>query len=221
MSYLQRDHKNKKEKVITENQTVSLAKVFKDIPWALSGGTKHACIFSATAICAWDIDTVIEIGLWNGFTSLLLGRALACNAMHRGHLISVDIQQSKLNNCKKLTKDLPIQHTTIWSDSAKVDYYQHLNGKRVGLAFIDGDHAEPACTADLNRCAPLMTSTGIMVVHDYSIRHGKHRDVVIAVEKFIKANPSWQYFYLPENRNTTDYHTIILQSLRWKSTYHL
>ena len=89
MSWMQTQMKPIKK--CTENPIYPLSSVFENINWEASGGTKHAVIMASAMICAYNIKTVVEIGLMYGFTTQVLSKALATNAMDDGLLISCDI----------------------------------------------------------------------------------------------------------------------------------
>ena len=63
-------------KLCLERPEFPIFEVFKGYDWKLSGGTKQAGVLAAAFILAYDIETVIEIGVWQGFTSHILGKAL-------------------------------------------------------------------------------------------------------------------------------------------------
>jgi len=199
----------KPEKRCDENPVFPASKIFEDIDWKLSGGTKHACLISAAMILAYNIRTVVEIGLWNGFTSHILGKALSSNAMEDGLLVSCDINQRACDRSIQFTKDLPIQHTLITADSKKVKWEEYLGDRKIGLGFVDGDHSYESAMYDMIKVSDLLDRNGIMVVHDYSA--GAHPWVFKAVNEFA-AYHVMPWFFLPENRITTDYRTAIFQN---------
>jgi len=176
-----------------------------------SGGSKQALILAYAMICAWDIKNVIEIGCWQGYSAQVLGKALHFNAPGESKLISVDINENALKRANSNTYGLNIEHLCICRDSTEMIYKNILNDKKIGLAFIDGDHTYNACMADLMNCSSVMDDNGIMIVHDYSKNNDKHKEVFNAVNDFYKNVAGWQRFYLPENRISTDYHTCVLQ----------
>lgn len=199
----------KPEKKCTENPTWPLHRIFEGLDWKLSGGTKHCGILAAAMICAYDIDAVIEIGIWNGFTTAILGRALACNAMEKGFLLSIDINSRACKRSEDITKGLPIEHVVVCANTKNFNLAEHMGDRKIGLGFVDGDHTYQHAMHDMKMCDPFMESNAIMIVHDYS-KNANHIGVVNAVDEFVSEN-GWQMFFLPENRKTTDYRTVILQ----------
>lgn len=203
----------KPEKVSVENPDHPVSSIFHDVPWKLSGGTKQACVVSASLILALDIGTVVEIGAWQGFSSLMLGRALATNAMddgavqHAPLLLTVDINTRALERSRAMTNGLPIEHRHVQADSMEVDLREHLAGRIPRLCFIDGNHDYEHCKNDMELCADLLPKWGVLVVHDYS---GGFPGVVKAVNGFL-GKTGWQSIYLDENRCATDYKTIVIQ----------
>jgi predicted O-methyltransferase YrrM len=195
-------------KLCFENPAFPLAQVFTGIDWKLAGGTKQAGILAATMICALDVDTVVEIGMWQGFTSAILGRALACNAGKDGLLLSIDIKAQNAERGYRQTCGLGIEHRTVVKDSMEVDLAGELAGRRIGLAFVDGNHLYEFAQHDIELCAPLLKTNGVLMVHDYSKGFpGVYR----AVNEF-RERSNWPMFFLDENRKSTDYRTAVFQN---------
>jgi len=211
MSWIHTQMKPVKE--CEENPVYPLSSIYQDINWVASGGTKHAALMACAMICAYDIKTVVEIGLMYGFTTQILSKALATNAMDDGLLVSCDICGNRAKRTYQLTKDLPIKHVRVEADSIKVRWSDYLEGRKIGLAFIDGDHTYENAIGDMLNCYDLLDDNGIMIVHDYS--PNAHPYVFTAVNEFIaRYNSPW--FFLPENRISTDYRTAILQKRKFK-----
>jgi predicted O-methyltransferase YrrM len=199
----------KPEKMCIENPDFPVSNIFENVPWKLSGGTKQACMVSAALILALDIQTVVEIGAWQGFSSLILGRALAANAIDcEPMLLTVDINPRALERSKKMTERLPIEHQHVEADSMNFPLKDHLRGRAPGLCFIDGNHAYEYCRNDIEICSLLLPKWGVMVVHDYS-KNG-FPGVYLAVNEFLQRS-GWQSIYCNENRVSTDYRTIVIQ----------
>jgi len=198
----------KPKKRCTENPIWPLSRVFTDINWELSGGTKHVGIIAAAMICAYDINTVLEIGIWNAFTTKLFGQALSASAMEKGLLVSIDINPRAIERAKEAVKHLPIKHKVVLADTNKFeDFSMYLEGKKAGLIFIDGDHSYESALNDLKKSDKVLAEEGIIIVHDYS-KNQNHKGVVKAVDEYLRG---WPMFFLPENRISTDYRTIIVQ----------
>jgi len=194
-------------KECTENPDYPAASVFQGIKWELSGGTKQAGIIAASLVLGSNIDTVIEIGIYYGFTSHILAKSLASNT-ENGFLFSVDINPRAIQRSKNITKGLPITHLHLESDSKLVNYKEVLNGRKVGLAFVDGNHTHEYAGHDIRACYEVLKPYGYIVVHDYS-KTG-FPGVYQAVSEFIKETGD-PLFYIEENRESTDYRTAIIQ----------
>jgi predicted O-methyltransferase YrrM len=194
-------------KICIENPDFPLAKVFSGYDWKLSGGTKQLGLLSAAFILANNVDTVIEIGTWQGFSSAILAKALAANSRD-GLLISVDVSSTSLKHSENATKDIPITHNRVMIDSMLVDYRSLLNGRTVGLAFVDGNHHYEYTKHDIRACYEVLRPYGIIAVHDYS-KTG-YPGVYSAVNEFV-AETKDHMFFLEENRESTDYRSAIIQ----------
>lgn len=195
-------------KLCVENPDFPLADVFCGYDWKLSGGTKQLGILSAAFILANNVDTVIEIGCWQGFSSAILAKALACNVGKEGLLISIDVSNRAIQNSRKATEGIPIDHMHVMVDSMLVDYRTLLKGRKVGLAFIDGNHHADYPAHDIRACYEVLKPYGILAIHDYS--KAGFPDVYRAVQEFI-AETSDPMFFLDENRASTDYRSAIIQ----------
>jgi len=185
----------------------NMSKVFDPLEWHKSGGTKHLGVMAAAMICAFDCKTVAEIGIWQGFTSQVLGRALAANAGTEGMLISCDVNKNACARSQSMTKDLPIEHKTICQDSKSVDWEKACAGRPLDMAFIDGDHSYEMATVDLKRCANNVRRGGLLLFHDYSNGHAGAKRAL----NDLYALGGWSLMRLPERRDTRDYGSAILQ----------
>ena len=195
------------QKICVENPDYPVSSVFTGYDLKLSGGTKQAGIMAAAMILAGDVDTVIEIGIQYGFTSLILAKALASNARD-GLLVSVDINPNAVARSKKITDGLPITHRHIVGDSKLIDYGPYLNGRSVGLSFIDGAHDYESCAHDIRACHEITRPWGILVAHDYNAR--EYDGVYRAVNEHC-ARTGDAMFILDHNRRSQDYRTAIIQ----------
>ena len=194
-------------KTCMENPFSPLRDVFSGHDWRLSGGTKQAGIVAAAFILALDCKTVVEIGVWQGFSSGMLAKALACNTAD-GLLVSVDISARNMEHSKAAVAGLPVRHLPVVTDSMDVDYGKVLGARAIDLAFVDGNHTYEYAMHDMTRCAEKMATWGVMVVHDYS--KAAHPGVYAAVNDFV-ARTGFPMFFLDENRFSTDYRTAIIQ----------
>ncbi len=214
MAWIKKYKKNSTDKAMTIEMAkiphLSLDDIFKGVKWEKSGGTKQLAMACVGLILALDIKTIIEIGCWQGFSANILGRALAANAGKEGLLISCDINPNALARAKDATKHFSIQHETFEGSSLDFNPSKFLGSRKCGLAFVDGNHNYDFALADLKTCSRVASQNGIIAVHDYSANHPQHKDVVKATNEFISFG-CWQKFYIPENRISTDYHSVILQ----------
>lgn len=196
-------------KLCIENPDYPISTVFAEHNWELSGGTKQIGVLSAAIILSFNIDTVIEIGLFHGFSSGILAKALASNT-DNGFLLSVDILNRGISRSKKATEGIPITHKHVLSDSLLVDYKKELDGRIPGMAFVDGAHDYEHAAYDIDTCSKLIKKWGFLIVHDYS--SGGHPFVYQAVNEFVEKT-KWPMFYQNENRESTDYRSAIIQKV--------
>lgn len=194
-------------KVCTENPDFPLSGVFSDLPWELSGGTKQLCLIGAGLILANNINTVIEIGCWQGYSSFALAKALVCNS-DDPMLVTVDINARALKRSETLIKGMPLKFVTVCKDSYGMDLSKYVAGRKVGMVFVDGNHEYDWCMNDLILAGDILVPYGFILVHDYS-KTGNN-GVYTAVNEFIKKR-SWPLFFIEENRESTDYRSAIIQ----------
>lgn len=189
-----------------DNPLFPFYKIFQNVDWSLSDGSKIITTISATLIATYGIDTVIEIGLLKGFSSLLLGRALECSAGSSGLLLSCDISPVYCENAKAQTKDLSITHQIVCKDSMDLDLIYLLQNRKVGLAFIDGKHKYDWCKSDIEKCHKVIKPGGFLVVHDDWIINDVRKPLV----EFI-SREEWKYFKVPSGLPPGDSSGVILQ----------
>jgi predicted O-methyltransferase YrrM len=195
----------KPEKICTVNQAWPLHKAFQDNHWEQSGGTKHCAVLMAAMIAAYDIRKVLEIGLWQGFMTRVLVKALASTGAHSSLLVSCDINPKACERSAACAKGYPVEHRVVVGDTKDTLAGVH---ETFGLIFVDGDHTYEAAMSDIRQSEKMLERCGIMVVHDYS--RTAHPGVFRAVNEFIE-DTKWPCFFLPENRLSTDYRSVVLQ----------
>jgi len=181
----------------------NLSRTYASVPWAGSAGSINCGAVLPGLIAAIDGRTAIEIGIANGFTSSIIGRALSATAGEDGLLISVDINQAACNIGASHTKNLPIRHKVLCADSREVDFTEELEGRQVDLSYVDGNHDYEFAKIDVEK-------TGFLVVHDYA---PGHPGVMNAVKE-LTVNGEWNRLLLPENGKRAYYQAIVLQKLK-------
>lgn len=65
---------------------------------------------------------------------------------------------------------------------------------RFDMVFIDGDHSEEGCLADLNNCQHLLKPSTLVLVDD--LKHPTHSYLYAAVEKWA-AEHGFEFSYIP------------------------
>jgi hypothetical protein len=103
-----------------------------------------------------DAKTTIEIGVWKGYVSLLLG--CHCKEVGGTH-VGVDIEKEKCENLEDLAKRFSLPINVVWGDSKYMVVEQDFD-----FAFIDGEHTAQGLSNDIlkltNRCK-------VIAFHDY------------------------------------------------------
>jgi predicted O-methyltransferase YrrM len=171
---------------------------YSGIHWNCSAGSKTTGVMLPTIICAYNVKSVIEIGIANGFTTQTIARGLEANG--GGKLFSCDINKVCCDLCKQFING-KVEHETICCDSKEVNWKDYL--EEVDLCYIDGDHTYERCKADIENILPL--NPKLVVVHDYA---GGQPGVVQAADELLN---EWNKITIPERADTGDYATAIFQ----------
>jgi len=189
----------------------NLPKAYSNIPWTGSCASKTVGAILPGLMCAFRVDTAVEIGIANGFTTHALLRGLAAANKGGGFLISCDLNKFSGQIAKSADQYTPhVSHVILCEDSTKVDWEYHLSGREIGLAYIDGDHSYEVAKQDIENLARFIKLGGFMICHDYA---SGQPGVVNAVNEFLDNNPEWQYFVLPQRPVYGDYAAAVLQKV--------
>jgi len=174
----------------------NIPEIFSSVHWHASAASFNMGFIAAAFVCSFHFKTVVEVGICNGFITQVLGRAMSASVGKEGLLVSCDIQEASCNLADNLLRGSYVSHRykLLCADSAKVDWKEHLEGRPIDMAVIDGDHTFEAASADLNNVGPLVRHNGIILAHDYA---GGHPGVVQAVNLFVSQG-GWSLVEVPE-----------------------
>ena len=190
-------------------KTWNLPKAYSNIPWTGSCASKTVGAILPGLMCAYRIDTAVEIGIANGFTTHALLRGLAAANNGKGFLISCDLNELSCQIAKSADLNTPdVNHLILCEDSTKTDWGKHLGDRQIGIAYIDGDHSHEVAKQDIEKLAPFVKLGGFLFCHDYA---SGQPGVVHAVNEFLDDSPEWQMFVLPQRPVYGDYAAAILQ----------
>ena len=207
--------RSKQDKLVRENPIYPLHSVLADVPWQLSSASKTLCLMAFNLIVTFDIDTVLEIGTGNGFSTTMLARALAAGyyeAERMPLLVSIEIDEGKAAEARRIV-DLPmIEHMVLTGDSTTMEWERCFESRKrkIGLAFIDGNHKFDYVQKDLLRVRPLVKEHGFILCHDYHPRGGS--GVMGAVVRMQAEYPEWSAIKIPDSKVTVDYAGVVLQN---------
>lgn len=187
----------------------NLAKAFTNAPWVSSNATRTIGAMVPGLLCAYSIDTALEIGIANAFLTCLLGRGLAAANNGTGLLVTCDLNENCCRMAKSKQKFTPdVKLVIVNKDSTKVNWGDYLEGRQVGFASIDGDHSYEVVKKDIENVVPYIKIGGFMFCHDYG---QAQLGVVHAVNEFLELNPEWTQIILPQRTNHGDYSATFLQ----------
>lgn len=194
----------KPRKVCRPNGQWPLHDAFRGYKWEDFGASKHCGVLMAAMIAAYDIRSVLEIGIGNGVMSELLAKALSSTAQDSGLLVSCDKNQAACDKSLERVASYPIEHRTLTGKSSEA-----LGGvfDTFGLVFIDGDHSYESVKHDIEASSKLLERCGLIFVHDYSTTE---LGVIKAIQEFV-SREKWPMFFLPQNNISMDYRSVILQ----------
>lgn len=156
--------------------------------WMLPSELEWLATHAARASC------IVEIGSWKGRATRALGDHAAGVVYAVDHwrgepsdpqaLCSIEahgrgadaVRRDFEDNLSDLIARGTVKPVVQMSSAAAAQFEQE--GIRPDLVFIDGDHSEASCGADIDAWCPLMRSGGVLAGHDY---HRNHMGVVRAV----------------------------------------
>ncbi len=172
----------------------SLTKRILDIPgWLSPNEIVQLYTTASLAINELPGTFLVEIGSWKGRSTVTIG--LACKADKRGQLLAIDpgneidpldtrFGKSKakptlialqtnisLFDLNKYVIVVPLQSGQAW------DKYRT---RRIGLLFIDGDHAYEAVRFDVDRWTQSLVNGGYLLIHD-TINHEGPRNIFLSL----------------------------------------
>jgi len=200
------------EKRVIEHPWYTLRQAVTDIPWQRSSATKTLALMAFSLICAYDIETVVEIGVADGFSTDMLARALRTSSFYRDEmklLVSIDNKQRCIDYIKEKNYSY-IKHVPLCMKSTDLDFRNNFLFSEIGLSFIDGDHRYEVVKQDIENCASVTKKYGFILLHDHHPR--SNSGVIQATKEFLEEKgKTWSKFYLPENKTTADYDSVILQ----------
>lgn len=168
------------------------------IPEEIEGALGH--------IRAENPQVVCEIGTEDGGTTLLLSHMLPSVEL----LIGIDLyvqNRSQLNLLHRSGQRLVLLNGSSYSQQMIGRVKKVLNGKKIDVLFIDGDHRYEGVKQDFLMYRHLVRENGFILFHDiiqdHAIRYGKvtpaySGGVPIIWEKLKKIYPSQEFI---QNRN--------------------
>lgn len=184
----------------TRTTSITLPRAF-DRTFRTSITIHEACAL-ASIVRGKNVKKILEIGTFDGNTALLF----ASNLGAEGSVVTVDLpptfdpikdksslahSTTKINLTPRNTLASQYQHTEasaritqVYGDSSKLDW-NTFKGP-FDLIFIDGCHEETYVRDDSKNALTQLTSTGIIVWHDY----GEIPDVSNVVDVLVKETPN-------------------------------
>jgi predicted O-methyltransferase YrrM len=167
-----------------ENAIVRLNQVLKLISnrnYTENNGmwSEHLILFSALSNSNYQINTILEIGTFNGHTAAILSALFPKSEIHTidlsfSDILTTGMYKYETNNGKIVTK----RNSNL--QSLKNVNFNELNSlalinsqNKYDLIWIDGDHSYPTAAIDIANSVRLLNDNGIAVSDDVYLRSGK------------------------------------------------
>jgi predicted O-methyltransferase YrrM len=119
-----------------------------------------AALFKAAKECAGG--KAVEIGRWNGGSTLMIAVALGEN----GHLLSIDLMPQDDELLKPMLEKAGVANRI---DLVVGDANDYETDEVFDIAFIDGDHSYDGAAKDHNKWGAKVKVGGYIVHHDMSV----------------------------------------------------
>jgi predicted O-methyltransferase YrrM len=110
--------------------------------------------------------TILEIGVYKGYSmAAMLKGANGSVHVALGVDISLGGEGVTMAAIKKLRQEFPDAGVCYLEIDSQTEYAKVPKGP-FDIVHIDGDHSYEACTNDLSHFGPLVSETGVVIVHD-------------------------------------------------------
>ncbi len=138
----------------------------------------------ALSTAAAGAPRVLEVGSAWGYSTILMAQAGSC-------VTAVDPHQDFGSRGRffENVRRYGMLHRVKPVYEFSQNYLPSLADASFDLAFIDGDHGEPAASFDCQQALRLVRPGGLIAVHDYSPRWP---GVISAVRRELRGLPHWQ-----------------------------
>ncbi len=123
--------------------------------------SKEDLVFLYSIIFSKKPSNVLEIGRFNGGSSLIIAGALADNDY--GKLFSVDIEDLVSSDVKTV---LEYNTLLIKSSSTNLSNNPFLTDIKFQVFFIDGDHSIEMVSSDIIQCLSMSDTESVLLCHD-------------------------------------------------------
>jgi predicted O-methyltransferase YrrM len=149
---------------------------------------------------------VVEIGSWQGYSTSFLAQAVRDSG--NGTLYAIDhfkgnvgkerfyvVGRPDLSDLRQGFEDnlrrVGVRESVRLLDMPNEEAIRHLDGVRVRLLFIDGDHTREGVEKDIRLFFPLVLTGGLVVFDDFS---PNFPGLIEAVEDLVKTQPLQRAF---------------------------
>lgn len=139
-------------------------------------------------------ECYLEIGVFQGMTLLSVAKAneqLTCFGVDNFSQFDPDgINKKVINNRAKVNAITNFNLIEADFEDAFNKLEEHLNGKTIGLYFVDGPHDYRSQLICLEFIKPYLSEDAVIIVDDANYRHVRQANA-----DFIKANPEYTLIY--------------------------
>ena len=166
---------------------------------------------------------VAEIGAFEGRFFIALAHALAPGETALGMDVfdwpNDGVMARFEANCERhgIAADRRVAWKINSARTTPAELLARLGGQRVRLFHIDGEHSEPALTADLELATATMADGGLIVLDD--MLHPGYPTLLLAVDAYLKRHPDWTVLAVIDRETIVAATKFVLVQKSWFKRY--
>lgn len=162
-------------------------------------------LFEAALAHGREGNTIVEVGTLYGRSTIVLALGawahkeifMPTPGSNPAQVISIDRDPVSLTIAHSNLLEVGIRPQDMHLFTADSALKLRTLGRRIDLAFIDGDHYFPGVFVDIAIAARLLKVGGTIIMHDYNW----HTGVFQAANTLIKDNPAFENFQVEQEAN--------------------
>jgi predicted O-methyltransferase YrrM len=134
--------------------------------------SEHLILFSAISESSYKIETILEIGTFNGETTRILSHLFPLAAIETYDLPLSDIEKDKKYKYAVKNKQIIKERQSNFKDLQNVQFIENNSilitqtRKKYDLVWLDGDHSYPVVTIDIFNSIKQISKKGLVICDD-------------------------------------------------------